>query len=510
LKKRDRLSIIAYFEEHAFWIISKIFHLAMNLICNRNYICYAEKTTTLKSSGISGNKTERKNLLLFLILLTSFINPFMGAAVNIALPEIALEFSMNTILMGWVSMSFLLASVAVLLPIGKIADITGRKRIFILGNVIFTIASGFCALSGSSVMLISSRVLQGIGGAMMFGTGTAMITSAFPPEQRGRALGINVSAVYLGLTLAPLLGGFLTDVFGWRSIFWMIIPFGLFVIPATIFAIKTEWREAYGETLDYKGSIIYIISLSMLMYGFSKLPDPVALGMAAIGLSGMVLFVATEFKVPVPILNMHLFTNNKVFAFSNMAALINYAATFAVTFLLSLYLQYIKGLSASDAGMVLVTQPVLMTLVASFSGRLSDKFDPRILSSAGMSIIVVGLTLMVFIDENTQSAFIIASLVILGTGFGMFSSPNTNAVMSSVEKRYLGVASATIGTMRLAGQMISMAVATLVLHAFLGESKIVSANYSLFITSTRIIFAIFAVLCVFGVFASLARGKRRI
>lgn len=451
-----------------------------------------------------------KNLLLFLIVLTSFINPFMGAAVTIALPDMASEFSMTAIAMGWVPMSFILASVAVLLPIGKIADIAGRKKVFIYGNIVVTIASGLCALSTSSAMLISFRVMQGIGGAMMFGTGTAMITSAFPPEQRGRALGINVSAVYLGLTLAPLLGGFLTDLFGWRSIFWLNIPFGLFVIPATLYAIKTEWREAQGETLDYKGSVIYMISISILMFGFSKLPDPLAIAMTLAGLSGMVLFVVTEFKVPVPILNMRLFTANRIFAYSNLAALINYAATFAVTFLLSLYLQYIKGLKPSDAGMLLVIQPILMTLVASFSGRLSDKFDPRILASAGMGIIVIGLGMLMFLSENTQSAYLVASLVILGTGFGMFSSPNTNAVMSSVEKLYLGVASASIGTMRLAGQMTSMAIATLVLHAFLGESKIVPANHSLFVESARLIFAIFALLCLMGVFASLARGKREI
>ena len=465
-----------------------------------------------KSTGsittTTGVKPGNKNLLLFLIVLTSFINPFMGAAVNIALPQMAAEFSMNTVMMSWVSMSFLLASAVVLLPIGKIADIAGRKKIFIYGNVIFTLSSALCALSANSFMLISFRVIQGIGGAMMFGIGTAMITSVFPPEQRGRALGINLSAVYLGLTLAPLLGGFLTDLFGWRSIFWLNVPFGLVVIPATLYAIKTEWREAQGETLDYRGTIIYMISISLMMYGFSNLPDPYAVVLALAGLAGMTLFVVNEYRVPIPILNMRLFTQNKVFAYSNLAALINYAATFAVTFILSLYLQYIKGLTPSDAGMLLVTQPILMTLVASFSGRLSDKFDPRLLASAGMGIIVIGLGMLAFIDGNTQFTYLIVSLVILGTGFGMFSSPNTNAVMSSVEKRYLGVASAMIATMRLAGQLMSMAIATLVLHTLLGEHKIVPANHVSFVLGTRIIFAIFALLCILGVFASLARGKR--
>lgn len=457
-----------------------------------------------QSSGGTGNK----NLLLFIIVLTSFINPFMGAAVNIALPDMAREFSMSTLMMGWVSMAFLLASVAVLMPVGKLADITGRKKIFIYGNILVTLASALCALSTDTFMLISSRLLQGIGGAMMFGTGTAMITSAFPPQQRGRAIGINVSAVYLGLTLAPLLGGFLTELFGWRSIFWVNVPFGLFVLPATLFAIKTEWKDAHGDSFDTRGSVIYIISISILMYGFSKLPDPLAVALVIAGLAGMILFIRYEFRVPVPILDMRLFTANKVFAYSNLAALINYATTFAVTFLLSLYLQYIKGLKPSDAGMVLVTQPVLMTIVASFSGRLSDRVDPRLLSSIGMGIIVAGLSLLAFISESTTNTFLIACLFILGAGFGLFSSPNTNAVMGSVEKRQLGVASATISTMRVAGQMISMAIATLVLNAFMGKQKIGAGTHLSFIHSARVIFIVFAVLCVFGVFASLARGKK--
>lgn len=463
----------------------------------------------MKKSRASEPAPVNKNLLLFLIVLTSFINPFMGAAVNIALPEMAKELSLNTMMMGWITMSFLLASVAVLLPLGKIADIAGRKKLFIIGNIIVTVASAFCALAPNSGLLIASRSLQGFGGAMMFGTGTAMITSAFPPQQRGRALGINVSAVYLGLTLAPLLGGFLTDLFGWRSIFWINVPFGLFVIPATYYAIRTEWREAKGETFDYRGSVIYIVSISMLMYGFSKLPDISAIILLLAGISGIALFVAIEFRANSPVMDMRLFTHNRTFAFSNLAALINYAATFAVTFILSLYLQYIKGMKPSDAGMVLVVQPILMTLAATFSGRLSDTVDPRILSSSGMAIIVIGLGLLSFIGENTSHLYIVTSLVILGSGFGLFSSPNTNAVMSSVEKRYLGVASATIGTMRLAGQMASMAVATLILHLFLGNSSIVPERHPQFVTSTRISFGIFAILCVFGVFASLARGKKQ-
>jgi MFS family permease len=336
----------------------------------------------------------------------------------------------------------------------------------------------------------------------------AMITSAFPPQHRGRALGINVSAVYLGLTMAPLLGGLMTEMLGWRSIFWLNVPFGLVIIPLTVNSIRGDWRDARGESFDLKGSVIYATSIAVLMYGFSTLPQPLAVALTILGVLGMAFFVIYENRASNPIINLKLFTTNKVFAYSNLAALINYAATFAVTFVLSLFLQYIKGLDPTDSGLILVTQPVLMTLVASFSGRLSDRVDPRILASSGMGIIVIGLVMLIFVNEQVSSAFIISSLVVLGIGFGMFSSPNTNSVMSCVEKRFLGVASATIGTMRLAGQMLSMAIATMMLHVFLGNQRISAENHSQFQVATKLVFGIFAALCLLGVFASLKRGKK--
>jgi EmrB/QacA subfamily drug resistance transporter len=449
-----------------------------------------------------------KNTLLLIIILTSVVNPFLGAAVNIALPKIGEEFSMNAITMSWVAMSFLLSSAVFLVPLGKVADILGRKKVFLYGSIIVAVSSLFCALSTSGAMLIAFRVIQGIGSAMTFATGMAIITSAFPPHERGKAIGINVSAVYLGLSIAPFLGGLLTQSLGWRSLFIATIPFGLLVIAITVFTVKTEWAEASHEKFDYTGSLIYMIAISALMYGFSKLPEPHAIVLTGSGILGLVVFTRVELQRIYPVLNIQLFMNNRVFAFSNLAALINYAATFAVTFVLSLYLQYIKGLSPLQAGSVLVTQPALMMLVASFSGRLSDKYDSRILSSLGMGIIVIGLVLLSFLGNATEKIYIIISLIILGIGFGLFSSPNTNAVMGSVEKKYLGVASATVGTMRLTGQMLSMGIATLILHIFIGEARIVPDNHYLFLHSTKIIFLLFSLLCFLGVFASLARGKR--
>ncbi|MGV8133824.1 MAG: MFS transporter [Mangrovibacterium sp.] len=448
-----------------------------------------------------------RNILLLIIILNSFTNPFLGAAVNIALPQIGQDFAMNAISLSWVAMSFLLSSAVFLVPLGKLADITGRKRIFLYGNALITLSAVLCIFSTSGNMLIAFRALQGIGSAMTFGTGIAIITSAFPVQERGRAIGISVTAVYLGLSVAPFLGGILTQTFGWRSLFFVTIPSGLLVIFLTWFAIKVEWAEARSELFDYRGSLVYMLAVSSLMYGFSKLPDPVAIILTMTGIAGVIFFIWLELKTPYPVLNIQLFRSNRIFAYSNLAALINYAATFAITFLLSLYLQYIKGLSPREAGIVLVTQPLLMTIFASISGRMSDQYDSRILSSTGMGIIVVGLVLLACLGEETSLSFIVVSLAILGTGFGLFSSPNTNAVMSSVEKRYLGVASATIGTMRLTGQMMSMGIATLVIHVFIGKAQITPANHHLFLSGVTTVFILFSLLCFLGVFASLARGR---
>jgi len=356
-------------------------------------------------------------------------------------------------------------------------------------------------------MLISLRAIQGIGSAMVFGTGIAIITSVYPPKERGKAIGITVTSVYVGLSLAPFLGGILTQYLGWRTIFYATVPFELAVIWITWKYIRQEWADAKGEKFDLQGSVIYLLSMSAFMFGFSRLPETSAIILAAAGLLGLIGFIKLEMKLKSPIFNIRLLTSNRLFAFSNLAALINYATTFAITFLLSLYLQYILGLSPRDAGMILITQPVLMAIVASISGRLSDRYDPRILASIGMGIITGGLIMLTFLTENSTLTYLVVILGVVGFGFGMFSSPNTNAIMGSVDRKYLGVASATVGTMRLTGQMMSMGIATLILQLFIGNNPITAQYSTGFMTSMRITFVVFVILCIVGLFSSLARGK---
>jgi len=452
---------------------------------------------------------DSRTAALFAATLAVLLSAFTGSSINIALPAMGREFAMDAILLSWVPTSFLLAAAMFLVPIGRLADIYGRKRFFALGMSVFTAASLLSGLAPSAALLIAARALQGIGGAMISGTGVAILTSVFPPQERGRVLGINVAAVYLGLSLGPPLGGILTQQLGWRSIFFVTVPLGLAAIAFVLWRLDGEWAEARGESFDLLGSIIYAAALVALMYGFSQLPALVGAVLIAAGLVGFAGFGLLELNVQSPVLNLRLFRSNRTFTFSNLAALIHYAAVFAVTFLLSLYLQYLKGLPPQQAGLILIFQPVVQFLFSPAAGRLSDRVEPRILASAGMVLTSTGLALLVLLSPTTPLWAIVAILILMGFGYALFSSPNMNAVMGSVERKSYGVASGTLATMRLIGQMLSMGIATLLFALFLGRVEITPELYPLFATSVKVAFAVFAVLCVIGVFASLARGDIR-
>ena len=416
---------------------------------------------------------------------------------------------MDAILLGWVATTYILASVMFLVPIGRIADIYGRKKIFTCGMITYTAASLLSAISTSAAMLISFRVLQGIGGAMVFSTGVAILTSVFPPQERGRVLGIYAAAVYIGLLVGPFVGGLLTQHLGWRSIFWINVPLGLLMIALIFWKLKGEWAEAKGEKFDFVGSIIYSLMLIAIMYGFTMLPEMTGAVLILAGALGIVAFLKWENRVEHPVLNTSLFRKNRVFALSNLAAFINYSATFAVGFLMSLYLQYIKGLTPQNAGLVLVASPVIQAIFSPIAGRLSDRIEPRIVSSVGMGIVVIGLILFIFLDMTTSLWYIIAGLIILGFGFALFASPNTNAVMSSVEKKSYGIASATVATSRQLGMVFSMGMVMMIFAVHIGRVQITPEYYPDFLSSVNTAFSIFAVLCFGGVFASIARGKVR-
>ena len=452
-------------------------------------------------------KDVSKGAVLVIAAMSSFLTPFTGSSVNIALPSIGNHLALNAVALGWVATAYLLAAAIFLVPFGRIADIYGRKKIYTYGITIDAVASVLCAITHSGTWLIIFRGMQGLGGAMIFGTGVAILTSVFPPRERGKALGINVAAVYTGLSVGPLAGGFLTEHLGWRSIFLLNALLGLIVILIVLWKLKAEWAGAKGEKFDYRGAVIYSLGLVILMNGLSMLPAISGLWLTLIGLGAIAAFVKWETRVDQPILDIALFRDNIVFRYSNLAAFINYSATFAVAFLLSLYLQYIKGFTPEHAGLILVTQPIMMIICSPLAGSLSDRIEPRVVASAGMAATAAGLALLSLLGTNTALTSILVSLGILGVGFGFFSSPNTNAVMSSVEKRFYGVASGTLGTMRLTGQMLSMGLALLLFALYIGRVQITPEYYPVFLKCMRTTFVICAALCFLGIFASIARGK---
>ena len=453
--------------------------------------------------------TVSKGVVLFVTILSSFLTTFMVSSINIALPTISKEFNTDAVTQGWIATAYLLTAAAFLVPFGKLADIYGRKKIYTIGIFLYSFLSLACALAPNAIVLIITRALMGLSAAMIFGTAVAILTSVFPVHERGKALGFNLAATYIGLSLGPVLGGFMTHQLGWRSIFIFSVILSLLIIPFIFLKLKGEWAEAKGEKFDFKGSVIYMIGLLCIMYGFSVLSSLAGAIILFAGIIVIILFISFENRVKFPVLDLSHFKSNTVFIFSNIAAFINYSATFAVGYLLSLYLQYIKGLSPQDAGLIMVAQPITMAIFSPIAGRLSDKIEPQIVASIGMGLTVAGLIPFIFLGFDTSTVYIITTLLLIGIGFALFSSPNTNAIMSSVDRKYYGVASASLGTMRLTGQAISMGIATLVFGMHLGKVKIAPENYPQFLDSTRTTFIIFTVLCVVGVFASLARGKLR-
>jgi MFS family permease len=342
---------------------------------------------------------------------------------------------------------------------------------------------------------------------MVFGTATAMLISVHPRERRGRVIGWNVASVYLGLSLGPPVGGWIVGTLGWRAIFAVNAALCVVALWLAFRYIRQEWREATGERFDLVGAFVYALAIVALAYGFSAPASRAGLASLAAAAAGLGLFVRWELSAQSPLIDLRVLRDNRVFAFSNLAALINYAATFAVGFLVSLYLQYVRGLPPQQAGLVMMSQPVMQALFSPVAGRLSDRVEPRLIASIGMAFTAVGLTWLSFAGEETSLVHVGAGLFVLGVGFGLFSSPNTNAVMGSVEPRQYGLASAMVGTMRLLGQMFSMATAALVIALVVGRNAIGPENQAAFLTGARGLLAGFAALSALGIFASLARGR---
>jgi EmrB/QacA subfamily drug resistance transporter len=436
--------------------------------------------------------------------------------VTLALPSIGNDLGGNVVSLGWVATAYVLGLTVCVVPFGRLADIRGRGRIYAIGVALFTLASALCGLAPSLTSLIATRILQGVAAAMMAGNSIALLTSVFAANERGKVLGINTATVYIGLSVGPSLGGLLVQHLGWRSVFFVNVPVGIVVVFLALFKLRREKVGGKAERLDPVGIVTYGSALCMIVLGLTLSEGQLSTLSSSLllaGLTSLAFFIFYESRVASPLLDLRLFQNT-AFAFSTLTALLNYSSVFGVGFILSLYLQLVPGFSASQAGLIMLVQPVMMAIFSPLGGRLSDRVEPRVVSSIGMSIVAVSIFGLSRLGAAAQWWDIAPRLVVLGIGYAFFSSPNTNAAMSSVERRQYGIAAAILSTLRFTGQAISLAVSTSVLSANLGGvvvSKRPGARLpaDAFMTGMRTALTILAGICLVGVFTSLVRGKIR-
>ena len=449
--------------------------------------------------------------------------PLDGSIVTIAIPSIASSMMIGLETVVWISLAYLLVLTVLLINAGRLADIRGRKRTYILGFIIFTAGSILCGASATGLQLVIFRAVQGVGAAFIASNSPAIVTESFQSWERGKALGINATAVYAGLMTGPVIGGILVQNFGWRSIFYVNVPIGILVVSLASLKLKERQTTSVGERFDFVGAVTLSVALASFLvaltlggaFGWSSIP---ILSLLLLTVSAFVLFIYTESRlITHPTFDLSLFTKNRLFAAANTAALLNYIAVSGVTFMISIYLQDILGLPPQSAGLFLIAMSVAMALLSPFSGWLSDRFGSRLLSSGGMLIVTVGLLLLSQLNTTSSVNDIVLRLTLLGVGFGLFSSPNTRAVMSSVDRGKLGVASGTISTMRSTGQAIGLAMAGAVIVTALPPQAVLqlftrlSAQSAIardeFIMGMSTVFLIASAISAVGTLASLVRGR---
>ena len=452
-------------------------------------------------------KKEEISILL-VVAVTSFMGTFLVSAVNIALPTIERDLSLNAIELSWVITAFILAMALFMLPSGSWGDRTDNRRLFKLGLILFTLSSAICYVAPDGYWLVAARFLQGIGAAFTGTTGQAILVSSFPAERRGQVLGISVASVYTGLALGPLIGGFVTLHIGWRSLFLIAVSFGLLTILISYLFLKSEKnRPVSTKGGDKTGTLLFMTGLATLVYGSSQIPSIEGWVLMGGAILLLLFFWRYESRTKSPMLDTRLFSHNRLFTYSSLSALINYTSTFAIVFFLSLYLQKVQGLSPRDAGAVIVAQPTMMALFSPIVGRLSDKIQPRYFATTGMAMCTTGLAMLAFLGSSTAIWIIVAILIWVGLGFALFSSPNMNTIMSSVERRQYGQASGLASSMRVFGQIISMSIVTLIFSLLFGSRSIEEVPNPVFLQAMRWGFIIFALIGVPGVYFSFNRGN---
>ncbi|MCG7844433.1 MAG: MFS transporter [Methanomassiliicoccales archaeon] len=457
------------------------------------------------------------------VMLVACIGSLMGTLdstiVSVSLPTIAQDLGMDGASALWVPAAYLVTMAVLLLTIGRYSDMYGRKLVFIAGFTIFTLGSLLCAMASTGEELVAFRVLQGVGGAFITATSTAIITNTVPPSMRGRALGINTMSIYVGLSLGPALGGILTDAFGWRSIFMVNLPIGLIVVSLSLLWLKETGTMQERKPFDITGAMTFSLALVSLMValtigGKEGWDHPLALVLLAVTFIFMPIFLIIERrKRATAMFDLSLVISNRLFAAANVSAFLNYLAYYNVSFMMAFYMQNVLDMSILSTGFILLVMPVTMAVISPISGRMSDRLGSRTLATGGMLMVAIGLLSMLTLDLDSSQSYIAFLLFILGLGMGLFSTPNTSAVMGCVKRTQLGLASGTISLMRIVGMSLSLVVMGMAISVF-GSPEVMNAlsggtgmelDPLVFLTGMRASLIISAVISLIGVFTSSLR-----
>jgi len=470
---------------------------------------------TSGNAGPEPGRLKGSQAVTFVLMLASFATSFAGSSLNVSIVSIGADFPVPAATLSWLVTAFGICTVSLGLPMGRLGDLSSRRTLLKVGLVLFILANLSAAFAPSMNFMIALRIIQGFGSACMMATNQAILVDAYPPQIRGRMLGFSTSAVYIGLATGPVVGGFITQNIGWRVVFLFIATLGALALLFSLGRLPANSSRAESGSLvsqlDIPGMLLYSGGLATLTWSLNKLPGNLTIYIVlCIGVSLLAGFVWWELRAPSPLLNMNIFKSGPSFILANLAAFMNYSATFAVTYLLSIYLQRIKGFGADISGIVLVTAPIMQATVSMIAGRLSDSFAPHRLASIGCSLCATSLLSFVFVTPQSSMVHIFANLVLLGMGIGFFASPNTNVVMNQVPRSDLGFASSFLGTMRSFGQVTSMAVIAMIMTSFLHNQPIQQADPTTLAQVMRICFIIFSVICVLGALTSMQqKGTKR-
>jgi len=449
---------------------------------------------------------------MLVVSIGTFMATLDASIVNLALPILRNYFNTDIATTEWVMLSYLLTITTLLLTLGRLSDMYGRKPMFMAGLLIFTLGSGLCSLSATAGQLIAFRVVQGLGAAMLMANSLSIITDVFPHTERGKALGLMGTVVSIGYITGPALGGFLIGWVGWQSIFYINIPIGLF---GTVYAWKTLKSDQLhcGQKFDIKGAILMFLSIISLVLAITRgqvlgWGSPAIIGLSLLFAVFLVGFVMVEKRADQPMVELSLFRNSP-FSASNASGFLSFTALFAVILLMPFYMEEILGYSPEHMGMAFVAVPLVMALVAPVSGWISDKTNSFLLSSLGMAISCLALFLLGNLDQDAAFLDIVIRMGMLGLGMGLFQSPNNSIVMGSVPKERLGIAGGMLAMVRNLGMVTGIAISGAVFTNGLQSNQALGLAYeAAFLGGFHDAFMVAAVICSVGIITSLMRGKR--